>query len=194
MKKSDVVLLCALLLIAGVFVAGCTSTSAATPEAQSTATIPESGGTMIPQTPPATSAEMTTVPIAVQTGPASPTQTPANEGITVTLNSAKTSGSWVGYHPPTGNTWLILDVNIQNNGSTDFAYSKDSFSIVRYGGGSWHSASALSSDFNGISIPANSEVSGKIVFAVLDSADMFKFTVKDSSGTVVSETDYISPT
>jgi|SRR5208283_575381 len=193
MKKSDVILFCTLLLIAGVFIAGCTSTSAATPAAQPTATTPESGGTMIPQTESTTPAETTTQPITVQTGPASPTGTPANEGIMVTLNSAKTSGNWVGYLPPKGNTWLIIDVTLQNNGTTDFAYSKDSFSIVRYGGGSWHSASALSSDFNGMSIPANSEVSGKIVFAVLDSADMFKFTVKDSSGTVVSETDNISP-
>jgi len=193
MKKSDIILICTLLLIAGVFVAGCTSTSAATPAVQISATTTESTGTAIPLTASATSAETTTVPIEVQTGPASPALTPANEGINVTINSAKTIGNWVGFLPPKDNTWLVLDVTLTNNGNTDFAYSKDSFSIVRYGGGSWHSAAYLSTDFNGVSIPAKSDISGKIVFMVLQSADMFKFTLKDSSGTVISETDNIRP-
>jgi hypothetical protein len=193
MKKSDAFFLCTLLLIAGIFVAGCTSTSAATPVAQPTVTTPESVGTTIPQTASATSAETIPVPTTVQTAPATPAQTPADEGLNVTINSAKTIGNWVGYLPPKDNTWLVLDVTLKNNGNTDFAYSKDSFSIVRYGGGSWHSATYLSTDFNGVSVPANSDVSGKIVFMVLQSADMFKFTVKDSSGTVISETDNIRP-
>ncbi|MGA9620504.1 DUF4352 domain-containing protein [Methanoregula sp.] len=187
MKKSDIFFVCILLLLAVVFVAGCTSTSAAAP----VITTPGSAGTAIPQTASATSVETTPVPTTVQTAPATPS---SDEGIDVTINSAKTAGTWVGYLPPQGDTWLVLDVTLKNNGNTDFAYAKDSFSLVRYGGGSWHSASYLSTDFNDVSIPANAAVSGKIVFMVLQNADMFRFTVKDSSGTVISETDNIRPT
>ncbi|MGD0081195.1 MAG: DUF4352 domain-containing protein [Methanoregula sp.] len=194
MKKSDISVICIVLLISGVLISGCTSANTTNAVAQISPTPAESIATSVTQAPPATSLVTTPVPTTVKATLASASQTPADEVIGVTVNSAKKVTNWMGIFPPKGDAVLVLDVTLKNNDTKDFAFSKDTFQIIRYGyGGSSHGASFLSSDLNSGTIPANSELTGKIVFAVLDSANMFKFTVVNSAGTVVSETDNISP-
>jgi cytoskeletal protein RodZ len=194
MKKSGIIVICIVLLISGVLISGCTSTNTTNAVAQTTPTPAESTATSVTQTPPATSLVTTPVPTTVQANLASANQTPADKVMGVTINSAKKETNWEGSFPPKGDAVLVLDVTLKNNDTNDFAFSKNSFQIIRYGyGGSSHGASFLSSDLNSGTIPANSELTGIIVFAVLDSANMFKFTVVNSAGTVVSETDNISP-
>jgi hypothetical protein len=187
MKKIDIIVVCIVLLISGVLISGCTSTNM-------TNAVAQTSPTSVTQTPPATSLVTTPNPTIVQATLTSADQTPADNVMGVTINSAKMETNWEGNVPPKGDVVLVLDVTLKNNDTNDFAFSKSSFQIVRYGtGGSWHGASFLSSDFNSGTIPANSELTGKIVFEVLDSANLFKFTVLNSEGTVVSETDNISP-
>jgi cytoskeletal protein RodZ len=194
MKKSDITVICIVLFFSGVLISGCTSANTTNAVAQTSPTPAASTETSVTQTPPATSLVTTPVPTTVQADPASADQTPTDNGIGVTINSAKKETNWESNFPPKGDTVLVLDVTLKNNDANDFAFSKSSFQIMRYGnGGSWHEASFLSSDISSGTVPANSELSGKIVFAVLDSANTFKFTVTNSDGTVVSETDNISP-
>lgn len=189
-----------IILTAFIVSSGCTSTQAQTP-AQS-----NSPSTVIPsQTLSSTIAletsDTTHVAITTPVPTISPTITPMNDGITLTLNSAekKTSlGNGIG---KPGRVMLILDITIKNNDKkNDFTYTDSSF-VISYKSNS-DSLPAITSQYasnkglinpliRGI-VPSGETDDGNILFGVNATSNSYKLSVVDSTGTVLGSIDNIN--
>jgi hypothetical protein len=193
-------ILCLIVLAACIAGSGCTTNQNTQGSAQSSPTLVATPSqTIIPTTPQVTivtSMTTTTVPAVI----VSATQTPTNNGLSVTLNSAEKKTTLGGNPAKTGNAFLVLDVSIQNNDSNkDFAYTDTSFRIIDIANnGSWHPAmtSQISRGLNNPlmpgNIPSKTKKSGQIGFGVLNSSNSYKFSVVDSTGVIVATIDTIN--
>jgi hypothetical protein len=122
---------------------------------------------------------------------------PANEGLSVTVNSIEKKSTLGGGSPKPGNAILVLDVTIQNNDNNkEFVFSDSSFRILdTTNNGQWRVANTsqfsrgLNSPLVPGSIPANSKKTGQIAFVVLDSSNSYKFSIVDSAKTVITTTN-----
>jgi len=189
-------LLVVLLLVTILITAGCTSENknVVVKPTQITSQIPT---TSLSVTQPTIASSMapTTVPTVI----ISTTQPPANDGLSVTLNSAVKKNTLGGLTAKSGFTYLVLDVTIQNNDKTnDFKYSDSSFAILdklnqeRHMSNTLKFPSGLNSPLKSGTIPRTSKITGQIVFGVVDSSNSYKFSVVDSTGTVLTSIDNIN--
>jgi len=192
-------ILCLIVLAACIAGSGCTTNQNTQGSAQSSPTLVATPSqTINPATPQATTVtSMATT--TIQAVIVSATQTPANNGLSVTLNSAEKKITLGGNPTKAGNAFLVLDVSIQNNDSNkDFAYTDTSFRIIDIANnGSWHPAmtSQISRGLNSPlmpgTIPSKTKKTGQIGFGVLNSSNSYKFSVVDSTGAIVATIDSI---
>jgi hypothetical protein len=189
MKKSGIFFLFIVLLVAGVFLSGCTSTNntAGTPVLPASSTVPPATIMVVDTT--VSPQPLTSVPTTMIT----PTQIPGNSGMNVTINSVKQETDWAGNKPPAGYTFLVLDVTLNNNDDKNsFVYTPSSFEITgNLATSTKHPAAILSSDFSG-SVTPNSQETGMVIFDVKNTATLFKFFLNDPSGNVITEVDNIA--
>jgi hypothetical protein len=125
--------------------------------------------------------------------------TPVIDVATVTLNSAVKKTIIAKSTPMSGNIFLVLDVTIQNNDKyKDFEYTDSSFVI--YDKSNKNRRTAITSKINGGlnnplasgKIPLKSKMTGQIVFGVMDGSNSYKFSIVDSTGTVLTSVDNIN--
>jgi hypothetical protein len=190
--------LCMLLLTACIVCTGCTSGQNAQTSAPSNSlTVTTPAQTLNPTTAPetlVTTLALTPAPTAVVTT----TGTPANGGLSVTVNSAVKKTALGEFKPKAGMIFLVLDVTIQNNDkNNDFDYMPASFALsdnlntnrrpplgkFSYG---------LNNQLISGTIPLKSKISGQIVFGVADGSNSYKLSVSDSTGTVLTSIDTIT--
>jgi hypothetical protein len=194
-KKCVFSFICLSVLIACVVSSGCTSNQNTQVPVQTVPpTVATAANTMIPTTTPEATAPAsvsTTVPPAA----VSTIQTPANEGLSVTINSVDKKTTLGGGNPAKpGNAFLVLGVTIQNNDiNKDFAYTDASFRILdTSNNGSWHAAMTnqisrgLNSPLLPGTIPPKTKKTGQIGFGVPDNSTSYKFSIVDSAGTVIT--------
>jgi hypothetical protein len=200
MQKSIGLFLISLVCIAAILVTGCTS-SGSNPVAPVQTATP----TSVVTTPTATITTTATIspsmaPTTVPTVMISTTQTPANDGLSVTLNSAKKkTTTYGGVSLPPGIVLLELDITIQNNDKhKDFEYTDSSF-VLSFKSNkpsltakTTQYAMGLINPFIGAPVPSGSEKTGKIVFGVNETANFYKLSVVDSTGTVLTSIDNIN--
>jgi hypothetical protein len=189
---------CMLLLIACIVCTGCTSSQSAQTAPQSNSpTVTTPAQTLNPTTAPETLAT-TFAPTAAPTAVVTTTGTPANGGLSVTINSAVKKTALGEFKPKPGMIFLVLDVTIQNNDkNNDFEYTPASFALTdnlntnrrpplgkfSYG---------LDNQLISGRIPLKSKISGQIVFGVTDGSNSYKLSVSDSTGTVLTSIDNIT--
>jgi hypothetical protein len=199
MKKKFVI--CSLLVIiltACILSTGCTSSQSGPTSVPSTSpvvTTPQQ--TMDPAAAPGTMVT-TVAPAASSAATVSPTGTAATSVISVTINSAEKKTTLFGASPMPGNIFLVLDVTIKNNDQNeDFRYTDASFAIFDKKNQKGNSAitskvaGKLENAITSGMIPMKSEKTGQIVFGVLTSSKGYKFSVIDSTGTVITTIDNI---
>jgi hypothetical protein len=124
--------------------------------------------------------------------------TPANGGLTVTVNSAVKKTALGQFKPKPGMIFLVLDVTIQNNDkNNDFDYTAASFAlsdnlntIRRPPLGKF--AYGLDNQLISGMIPLKSKITGQIVFGVTDGSNSYNLSVSDSTGTVLTSLDNIN--
>ena len=199
MQKSIELFLISLVCIAVILVTGCTSTGS-NPVAPVQTAVP----TSVVTTPAATftttatispSMAPTTVPTVIST-----TQTPVNDGLSVTLNSAKRkTTTYSGGSLPPGIVLLELDITIQNNDKhKDFEYTDSSFVLsfksnkISLTAKTTQYAKGLINPFIGAPVPSGSEKTGRIIFGVNETSNYYKLSVVDSTGTVQTSIDNIN--
>jgi hypothetical protein len=188
-----------ILLTACIVSTGCTSTqNTQSPVQNIPPTITTPSQPLSPTTPPATTAS-SIAPTTVPTVMISTTQTPANDGLSVTLNSAVKKTTIEGSGPLPGNILLVLDITIQNNDKNkNFEYTDASFGCYdklnkrRITAITYKFTSGLNSPLTSGTIPLKSKKTGQIVFGVLDNSTTYKFYVTDSTGTVLTSIDNIN--
>ena len=182
---------CIVILAAGIFCSGCTSTNTQSPapgtsvaasQPAVTTTVPvtvsETPGITAPLASATTSALLTTVP-------------PASSPVQVTLNSAQKKTQLGTYHPKAGNVFLVVDITIKNTDKTeDFEYSDSSFTLYdkpnqrKYSPITTQVSGSLTSPLTSGKVPIKSEKTGQIVFGVVDMGTAgYKFSVTNSTGT-----------
>jgi hypothetical protein len=194
-------IICSVLIIvvtACIVSTGCTSTQSAQGSVQSNPpTLTTPSQTLSSTTAPGilgTTLAPTTAPTAI-TSTAGIT---VNDVLSVTLNSAVKKITLGGSTPMSGNIFLVLDVTIQNNDKyKDFEYTDSSFAIFDKSNKNRRTAitskvsSKLESPFASGRIPPKSKITGQIVFGVMDSSNSYKFSVVDSTGTILTSIDNI---
>ncbi len=201
MMKTKFVICSVLIIVltACIVSTGCTSTQSAQSSVQNIPpTITTASQPQNPTTPPATTASSmasTTVPTVM----ISTTQTPANGGLSVTLNSAVKKTNIGSSGPLPGNIFLVLDITIQNNDKNkDFEYTDASFGYYdklnkkRNTAITYKIPGGLNSPLTSGTIPIKKKKTGQIVFGVLDNSTTYKFYVTDSTGTVLTSIDNIN--
>jgi hypothetical protein len=187
-----------IILTACILSTGCTSSQSAPTSAQSTSPVV----TTPPLTLDATAAPGTPVttlaPTAAPAAIFSTAGTPTNSIISVTINSAEKKTSLGNSVPHSGNVFLVLDVTIKNiDQNEDFRYTDASFTVFdkknQKGVPAITSqlAGKLNSAITSGMIPMKSEKTGQIVFGVLAGSKGFRFSVIDSTGSIVTTVDNI---
>ena len=200
MQKSIGLFLISLVCIAAILVTGCTGSGS-----NPVAPVQTAAPTSVVTTPAVTFTTTATIspsiaPITVPTVMISTTQTPANDGLSVTLNSAKRKTiNYGGGSLPPGIVLLELDITIQNNDKhKDFEYTDSSFVLsfksnkISLTAKTTEYAQGLINPFIGAPVPSGSEKTGKIVFGVNETANFYKLSVVDSTGTVLTSIDNIN--
>lgn len=188
---------CMLLLIACIVCTGCTSSQSAQTAPQSNSpTVTTPAQTLNPTTAPETLVT-TFPPTAAPTAVVTTTVTPANGGLSVTINSAVKKTALGEFKPKPGNIFLVLDVTIQNNDkNNDFVYTNTSFAISDNLDPRHPPLGKFSSGLNNQlisgTIPLKSTITGQIVFGVKDGSNTYKLSVSDSTGTVITSIDNIN--
>jgi hypothetical protein len=139
------------------------------------------------------------VPITTSAPIISPTITPINYGVTLTLNSAEKQKSFgIGTGKP-GRVMLILDISLKNNNKNqDFEYSDNSF-IISYNSNddtktsitSQYAKKLINPLISGF-VPSGSTSTGKILFGVNETSNSYKLSVVDSTGTELASVDNIN--
>jgi len=198
-KKCYISLICLTVLVACMVGSGCTTnqntqgTAQGNPSPVATQLQPQN-----PATPTAT-IPSSIAPTTVPTVMISTTQTPANDGISVTLNSAVKKVKIGSSSPMPGNIFLVLDITIQNNDKNkDFEYTDSSFVYFDKLNKKRNIAitskipGGLNNPFTSGSIPLKSKITGQVVFGVLDSSNSYKFSLVDPTGTVLISIDNIN--
>jgi hypothetical protein len=140
----------------------------------------------------------TMAPTASSASTISTTGTPATSIISVSINSAEKKTSLGNSVPHSGNVFLVLDVTIKNNDQNeDFSYTDASFTVFdkKNQKGVPAITSQLSGKLNSAitsgMIPMKSEKTGQIVFGVLAGSKGYRFSVIDSTGSIVTTVDNI---
>jgi len=187
-----------IILTACIVSTGCTSTQTQPSGQSNSPTITTRSQTVSPTTAPGTittTLAKTTAPTAI----ISTTATPMASSVTVTLNSAVQKTNVGGLTPLPGNILLVLDVTLQNNDkNNDFEITDASFVIYdklnqnRRSAITSKFASKLSSPLSSGKIPLKSTKTGQIVFGVMESSKSYKFSVVDSTGTILTSIDNIN--
>ena len=200
MQKSIGLFLISLVCIAAILVTGCTS-SGSNPVAPVQTATPTSVVTTTAATITTTATISPSIaPITVPTVMISTTQTPANDGLSVTLNSAKRKTiNYGGGSLPPGIVLLELDITIQNNDKhKDFEYTDSSFVLsfksnkISLTAKTTEYAQGLINPFIGAPVPSGSEKTGMMVFRVNETSNYYKLSVVDSTGTVLTSIDNIN--
>jgi len=201
MQKGMGLMLISLVCIAVILVTGCTNTGS-NPIAPVQTAVPTPGGVTTATATFTTTAtissfkEPTTVPTTVII---SPTQPPVNDGLIVTLNSAKKkTTSYAGGSLPPGIVLLELDITLNNNDKyKDFEYTDSSF-VLSFKSNkpsltakTSQYAKGLINPFIGAPVPSGSEKTGTIVFSVNETSNFYTLSVVDSKGTVLTSIDNI---
>jgi len=198
-KKCFFRFLCLIVLLACMVGSGCTThqntqdPAQGNPSPVATPFQPQN-----PATPPATlppSMAPTTVPTVM----ISTTQTPVNDGLSATLNSAVKKVRLGSSTPMPGNIFLVLDITLQNNDkNNDFEYSDASFVYFdklnkkRNTAITYKIPGGLNNPLTTGTIPLKSKITGQVAFGVLDSSNSYKFSVVDPTGTVLTSIDNIN--
>ena len=182
-------------------ISGCTSSPAqGAPQGSSPAISPTATTLVQPQSTVTVQETQSTPPVQTTALLATTTVTepPANDVLTVTLNSAEKKNSLANGAGKPGRMMLILDISIKNNDKNDFSYTDSSFVL------SYKSTSdripAITSQFAKVlanplfmgTVPAGSTDDGKILFGVNATSTMYTLSVVDSAGTVLGSIDTIS--
>jgi hypothetical protein len=199
MKNKFVIFsLCIIVLTACIVSTGCTSSQSAQTAAQSTSPVVTTPAQSLnPTTTPetlVTTLAPTTAPTAIVTT----TGTPANGGLTVTVNSAVKKTALGEYTPNHGKIFLVLDVTIQNNDKNkDFDYTAASFALSDNVNTNRHPplgkfSYGLNNQLISGTIPLKSKITGQIVFGVMDNSNSYKLYVSDPTGTVLTSIENIS--
>jgi hypothetical protein len=129
----------------------------------------------------------------------SPAQTTVNDGLIVTLNSAKKKTTlYSGTSLPPGIVLLELDITLQNNDKNkDFEYTDSSFTLSfktnkpSLTAKTTQYAKGLTNPFIGAPVPAGSEKTGTIVFSVNETSNFYTLSVIDSTGKKLTSIDNI---
>ena len=200
MQKNIGLLLISLVFIVAILVTGCTSSGSnpaavTTPGPTATTAVVTTAATITTTATTAAYMAPTTVPTAVITT----TQTPANTGLGITLNSAVKKTKIGTFNPKPGIIFLVLDITLKNNDiNKDFQYTGSSFSIYDKQNQNTVplvtnlAAGGLDSAFTSGMIPVKSEKTGQIVFGVPENSQSYKFSVYDSKGTEITSFDTIN--
>jgi len=200
MKKWIVPGISAILITGMVLMSGCTGSPPASPP---DVTAAPATGTTAPATTVQTAAPaLTSPPVTVSTvTPAgiAVTGTPANDVLTVTLNSAEKKVSLGNGIGKPGRMLLLLDITIKNNDKkNDFSFTDSSFVISyksrndRIPAITSQYTKALANPLFMGTIPAGSTDDGKVLFGVNASSDTYTLSVVDPAGTVLGSIDTIS--
>jgi hypothetical protein len=201
MMKNKLILCSALIIVltACIMSTGCTSSQSTPTSAQSIPpTVSTPAQTLSPITTlgtQVTSLTPTTTPTAI----VSTTVTPANEVLTVTLNSAEKMTSLSNGIGKPGRIMLLLDITIKNNDKkNDFTYTDASFVISdksneeRLTAITSQKAKGLANPLIMGTVPSGSTNDGKILFGVNATSNNYKLSVVDSTGTVLASIDNIN--
>jgi hypothetical protein len=201
MMKTKFVICSVLIIVitACIVSTGCTSTQSAQISVQSNSpTVITPSQTLSPTTAPGTIVP-TLAPTTAPTAIVSTAGTTVNNGLCVTVNSAVKKITLGGSNPMPENIFLVLDVTIQNNDKNkDFEYTDSSFAIYdklnknRRTALTYKIPGGLNSPLTSGTIPLKSKKTGQIVFGVIDSSNSYKFSVVDSTGTVLTSIDNIN--
>jgi hypothetical protein len=204
MMTKNKVLICSVLILiltACIVSSGCTSSQVQTSPQSNSPTISPTAAMSSPTLNPATVPETQIVPPVQTTAPAATTLvtgTPANDVLTVTLNSAEKKNSLGNSIGKPGRTLLLLDITIKNNDKkNDFTYSDSSF-VISYKSSNdrltaitSQNAKALANPLFMGTVPAGSTDDGKILFGVNATSNTYMLSVVDSAGTVLGSIDNI---
>ena len=199
MMKNKFVICSVLIIIltACIMSTGCTSTQSQIPAQSNTPTITTLSQTLSPTTIPET-VITSPAPTTTPTASISTTAAPANDVVTVTLNSAEKKTSLGNAVGKPGRAMLILDISIKNNDKkNDFKYTDASF-VISYKSNSdrltaitTQYANALINPLISGTVPSGSTDDGKILFGVNSTSNAYKLSVVDSTGTVLTSIDNI---
>jgi hypothetical protein len=186
-------------MVACIVGCGCSSTQNAQSSVQNTPSASTTTSQPLSPAPAPVTAGITLKPTTAQTTFITTTETPKIDLLTVTLNSAVKKITIGGSNPFPGNIFLVLDVVIQNNDKNQgFTYSDSSFSIFdkinkrRITAITYKIPNGLNNPLTSGIIPIKSKQSGQIVFGVLDNSSSYKFSIVDSTGTVLTSVDNIN--
>ncbi len=199
--KSSLGICCmvSVLLMIGIFSAGCTSPQNGQSTAQNNppaATTPSQ--TMNPAIAPTTPAATPASTIAPTTIMSTAT-TQTSDILTVTLNSAVKKTQVGSSTNMPGHIFVVLDITIQNNDKNNaFKYTDASFAV--FDKLNKNRRIAITSKINGGldnplasgTIPLKSKTTGQIVFGEDDNSNSYKLYVSDSTGTVLTTIDNIN--
>jgi hypothetical protein len=197
-KKFVLSSLLVIVLTACILSTGCTSSQSAPTPSQSTSPVVTTPAQSLSPTTTPEALVTTLAPTAVPTTVVTTTGTPANGGLTVTVNSAVKKTALGQFKPKPGMIFLVLDVTIQNNDkNNDFDYTAASFALSdnlntnrRPPLGKF--AYGLDNQLISGMIPLKSKITGQIVFGVTDGSNSYKLSVSDSTGTVLTSLDNIN--
>jgi hypothetical protein len=186
------------LVVGMVIVSGCTSqTTSATVTMVPTPAAPASIVTTSVPVQPATSGPVMTT---VATAPSKAgTTVPANNIVQITVNKAEKQ---TGFGMGTGNegrVFLVFDVALKNNDkANDFKYTDSSF-VLSFKGNSVTNTAVTTQFMNALTNPlvrgtveAGTTDDGKILFNVGTGSSVYKLSVVDPSGKVLTSTDFIT--
>lgn len=192
-KKILFISVCIIVLTACIICSGCTTTDTQTTvksdSPAATTTSQDAIAATSPETPVTTLTQAVITPSTVATTP-----TLAESKVIVTLNSATKKASLGTYKPKTGNIFLVVDMTIKNTDTeNDFDYSASSFTLYDKGNQKTYSpitsqvSGSLTNPFTSGTVPFKSEVTGQIVFGVVNTGtDAYKLAVTDSDGTEIA--------
>jgi hypothetical protein len=204
MIMKNKLVICSVLMIiltAGMVISGCTSSPAQTSPQSNSPTISPTTATPSPALSSATVPE-TRITTPVQTTALAATTlvtgTPANDVLTVTLNSAEKKISLGNSIGNPGRVLLLLDITIKNNDKkNDFTYTDSSF-VISYKSNNKRLTAITSQYVKNLAnplfmgtVPAGSTDDGKILFGVNSTSDTYTLSVVDSAGTVLGSIDTI---
>jgi hypothetical protein len=179
--------------------AGCTSPQAQTSAPTGSPVVSTPSPTFSPPAVPE-SLSTTLATTRTTTVPIPTTSNPANDILTVTLNSAEKKTSLQNGVGKAGRVLLILDITIKNNDKrNDFAYTDSSF-VLSYKSTN-DSFTAITSQYannRGLinplisgTVAAGSTDDGKILFGVNSTSNAYTLSVVDSTGTVLTSLNTI---
>lgn len=190
--------ICLIVLVVCLVGSGCTMNQNAQGPVQTIPpTVSTTSQTVSPTTPQVTmvsSMATTSMPeVTVTTS-----QTPADTGLIVTLNSAVKKTKIGSYEAKPGLIFLVLDLTLKNNDiNNDFEYKDTSFTILdktnnkKIEPNTNKISSGLDNPFTSGKIPLKSEKTGQVVFGVPANSTNYKFTLVDIKGNIITTIDTI---